>query len=173
MIGPADVHSIFDLIKSFIVLVTNNNFSPGIIFNFIKIYTICVFIIFIIISTYLILYEKSNWRTVYLLLSAMILFPFSSHDYTLIHLFIPMFMFIKCDENNDELDYIYSILFAVTLCQLSWLSLIQNFNWYLGIFIRPLMIITTVSIIITQGLRNTENLNFKSRLIKYINNKIA
>lgn len=167
MITPDMTHSLFDLIKSLTLLITKNvDYTSNIILKFKSPYIILVLILFTFIAIYVILYEKSNWRAIFLLTGAMVLFPYTSHDYTFIHMFIPMFMYIISDEDNGKLDYIYSILLAIAFCQLNWLNII-NFNWYIGIFIRPSIIIIIMVMIIIQNIKTFENSNLKNLFINY------
>ena len=168
MVSPEHTHSLFDFFKSLLLLVKKNvDDTSAIILKFKIPYTILVFIFFSFIATYVVLYEKSKWRAVFLLTTAMVLFPYASHDYTLIHMFIPMFMYIKSKEDNGSLDYIYSILLAIVFSQLSWLNIIKNFNWSIGILIRPSVILTIMFIIFIQGLKNANLKDFKQRFIHY------
>jgi len=71
----------------------------------------CIFS-FLLISTYVVLIEKTRWKQVMLLTLPMILFPFISGDYKLIFLFIPFFLFIA-NNSAEKYDRLYAILFAL------------------------------------------------------------
>ena len=158
-------HSIFSVIKSFVMLKVGNESAVSIIQNISIFYAVFMLLLFVIISVYVVLYEESNWKTLYLIIAAMILFPFTSHDYTLAYLFIPMLMFIISDEVNGKLDIVYSVLFAIPLCFLNWLQLIPSFTWYHGIIIRPSLIVVMMLIIMTQGVKARR---FKEQFLLYL-----
>ena len=79
-----------------------------------KVYSISVMILFAIISVYIIFKEKIFWKKIALLVFSMNLFPFVSGDYKLIHIFLPLFLFIN-DENKNRFDWLYAVLFGLLL----------------------------------------------------------
>jgi len=169
IVAPQNTHSLFDSIKSITLLITKDvDVTKAIILKFIGPYVLLVLILFTFIAAYVILYEKSKWRAVFLLTVAMVLFPYTSNDYTLIHMYIPLFMYIISKKDNGKLDYIFSVLFAIIFCQLSFFELIKNFNWYLGMLIRPFAILTIMLIIIIQGLKKNKFKDFKRKLMFYM-----
>ena len=58
--------------------------------------------------------ETDFWKKVSLLVFIMLLFPYTSADYKLLHLFIPIVLFIN-NKKEEKNDLIYTILFALLL----------------------------------------------------------
>lgn len=79
-----------------------------------KPYLLFTFIVFGAISAYIILKEKIFWKKVALLVLSMDLLPYISTDYKLMHLFIPLFLFINYQE-KDKWDFVYIISFSLLL----------------------------------------------------------
>jgi len=66
------------------------------------------------VSLYVILIEKEQWKRVALLIFIMLLFPLISGDHRLLHIFIPLYLFINSKEHT-KLDLFYAIMFALLL----------------------------------------------------------
>lgn len=86
---------------------------------FFKPYTGSTLIFFALISAYIFFVEKEFWKKVTLLVFCMNIFPHVSADYKLIHIFIPLFLFINKDK-IDEHDFLYAIIFSLMLISKSY-----------------------------------------------------
>lgn len=75
-------------------------------------YTATVFIIFAIITLYILIVERVFWKQVMLLVAMLALFPVMSGDYRLIFLFTPLFLFMV-SPYHDRFDGCYAILFGL------------------------------------------------------------
>ena len=82
--------------------------------NFLSLYYILVAIIFLPIAYYVVFVEKVLWKNVTLLTISMLLLPTLSADYKLMHLYLPLFLFINAREIN-RMDIVYLISFAILL----------------------------------------------------------
>ena len=82
--------------------------------NFLSLYYILVAIIFLPIAYYVVFVEKVLWKNVTLLTVSMLLLPTLSADYKLMHMYLPLFMFVNARESN-RMDIVYLISFAILL----------------------------------------------------------
>ena len=116
-----------------------------------KVYSISVMILFAFISVYIIFKEKIFWKKIALLVFSMNLFPFVSGDYKLIHIFLPLFLFINY-ENEERFDLLYSILFGLLLIPKAYVHYRVNPEITSSIIISPLLMAFFTIVIISQGL---------------------
>lgn len=82
--------------------------------NFMAFYMLLVAALAAIVVLYVIFVEKEPWKKSALLIFSMLLFPTLSADYKLLHIFIPLFVFIN-KENKSKFDILYLILFGLLL----------------------------------------------------------
>jgi|SRR3990167_3451141 len=85
---------------------------------FFKLYTWSTLLFFTLISAYMFI-EKKYWKKVTLLVFCMNILPHVSADYKLIHVFIPLFLFInKTETDNHDLSFI--VIFSLMLISKSY-----------------------------------------------------
>ncbi|MDA8170380.1 MAG: glycosyltransferase 87 family protein [Nitrospiraceae bacterium] len=77
-------------------------------------YFVFTMVFFAAVSAFIIFYETAFWKKVALLVMCMDLLPYTSTDYKLMHLFIPLFLFINKQE-EERWDFIYIIVFSLLL----------------------------------------------------------
>ncbi len=77
-------------------------------------YPVFAMTIFIVAAAYVIFREKVYWKKTAILACMMILLPQISYDYKLIHLFIPLLLFLGCIRRS-RFDFVYSLLFGALL----------------------------------------------------------
>lgn len=82
--------------------------------NFLFIYFVLVAVLFLPIAYYVVFIEKSLWKNVALLTISMLLLPTLSADYKLMHMYLPLFLFVNSKETS-RLDIFYLISFAILL----------------------------------------------------------
>lgn len=116
-------------------------------------YLIGVFALFILISLYIIFYEKILWKKVALLVFAMNLFPYVSADYKLIHLFLPMLLYINTEESDNH-DLLYSVLFGLLLIPKAYFHYDGNPEITSSIILSPMLMLGFMSFVICSGLRS-------------------
>lgn len=116
-----------------------------------QMYSISVLILFAFISVYIIFKEKIFWKKIALLVFAMNLFPFVSGDYKLIHIFLPLFLFIN-DENKDRFDWLYAVLFGLLLIPKAYVHYRLNPEITSSIILGPLLMAFFTIFIMSQGL---------------------
>jgi hypothetical protein len=158
-------HSLFGLIKC-AVLKINPGFDISIL---LKPYAILVLILFLFISLYVVLIERSLWKKAALLVFSMCLFPYVSANYKLIYLFIPIFIFIN--ENNPDnqsyrlifkkftyksitIDYIYIALFGLLVIPKNYRLFVDLYD---GVYIDPLLMLACSFLILFMGLNKIKS----------------
>lgn len=114
------------------------------------IYLLFVIILFLYISYYVVFIENIKWKKVALLILTMLLFPYTSFDYTLIHIYFPMILFINFNE-RDKYDLLYSILFGFLMIPLAYYYIFEDIS--ISAVIYPAVMILIIVIIILDGLK--------------------
>lgn len=117
-----------------------------------KVYSISVFILFALVALYIVFREKNFWKKVALLVFSMNLFPFVSGDYKLIHIFIPLFLFIN-SEGTDKFDFLYAILFGLLIIPKAYFHYDVNPEISSSIIINPLLMAFFMIFLMCDGLR--------------------
>jgi len=69
---------------------------------------------FIPLAAYVVFIEKILWRRVALLVFSMLLLPQISADYKLLHVYLPMFLFLL-SEDHSRADFVYLIIFGLLM----------------------------------------------------------
>jgi hypothetical protein len=100
---------------------------------------------------YLFSFEKELWRKVALLALAMILLPQVSPDYKLMHVFIPLFLFINKPAAQRR-DVLYTILFALLLIPKSYLRLAPFPEASSSLLLNPLIMLALAGVIVSEGI---------------------
>ncbi len=104
--------SIFTLLKIFFI--ETNLLQYINIGEFLGIYIKIAMIVFLFFAAYVVFLEKEFWKKVAILVIAMLILPQVSADYKLIHIFIPLFLFINSSKQS-RLDWTYLIMFGLLL----------------------------------------------------------
>jgi hypothetical protein len=119
-------------------------------------YNIFSIICGLLLSMYVLFVEKTFWKRIFVLVSAMIILPYFSADYRLIHIFLPMFLFVN-NKAHDHNDQIYAVVFALLLIP-------KNYFFYFlhdirrvpdisaSIYLNPALIILVLYLIISDGI---------------------
>jgi hypothetical protein len=82
--------------------------------QFLSIYIKLAALSFIPLAAYVVFVEKILWRRVALLVFSMLLLPQISADYKLMHIYLPMFLFMISDDHS-RLDIIYLLIFGLLM----------------------------------------------------------
>lgn len=125
-----------------------------------KIYSLIVMAISVPLFLYVIFVEKKLWRKVLLLTAAMLLFPFVSADYKLIHIALPLFFFIQaCGAETPQARYKFTAAFGLLLIPKDFFYFSKVFtdaggaadlSW--GIIVNQLILLWMCGEIVVQGL---------------------
>jgi hypothetical protein len=153
-------HSLFGAFK---LLLLSNFYStsfPEIVRSLFSGYALVVAILFGLISVYIFYMEKEFWKKVALLVFSMLLFPHVSADYRLIHLFVPLYLFIN-KSNDDSHDLAYVIIFSSLLITKSYYYYrfdprtgIVPFSTDLSVILNPAIMISGILLIICTGINS-------------------
>lgn len=82
--------------------------------NLPRVYTIVMAVLIIPITGYIFYIEKEFWKRTAILVFVALLFPQISGEYKLLHIFVPLFLFLSSDKSS-RYDILYIILFALLL----------------------------------------------------------
>jgi glycosyl transferase family 87 len=110
-------------------------------------YTILSVVVLALLSGYIVLIEKSFWKRTALAVCALNLLPMVSGDYKLLHLFIPLFLFVNANEKS-KFDWIYVILFGLLLIPKNYYHLPTLPEADIAILLDPLLMISLVLLVI-------------------------
>jgi hypothetical protein len=78
------------------------------------VYTGLALLVFGALAAYTLKVESQLWKAVALMVNAMLLLPYLSGDYKLLHLFVPMLLFMD-EKTESPMDWFYSVVFALLL----------------------------------------------------------
>ena len=114
----------------------------------------------LLLAGYVALVERVLWRKVTVLVFACILFPHLSADYKLIHVFIPLSLFIASDQKEPH-GLFFAVLFALLLVPKDYYffpdivsdSLVSDIS--ISVLLNPLIMLVMLCVIIFQGLKNS------------------
>ncbi len=132
-----------------------------------KTYMVAVSMIFFILSLAVVFMDIKLWEKVFLLVCSMLLFPHISGDYKLIHLFIPLFLFIH-EESVQKTDYFYAVLFGLLLIPKDYyffqkvVSDSGTSDISIAVPLNALIMLVMIVSIIMTGLRKTNKAGLKS-----------
>jgi len=118
-------------------------------------YMILVVLLFAFIVLRVLKYEQTLWKNVYLLSATMILLPHVSYDYRLIHLLIPIILFLK-DDSWTPFRNRYVVLFGIMLIPNNYLYIRGDIS--IAVFVFPI-IMTVLAIFIIMESRCQQELN--------------
>ncbi|MFA6292770.1 MAG: glycosyltransferase 87 family protein [Victivallales bacterium] len=152
-------HTVFSAIK--IYFIDAYGYSRELyqtkVLGFSKTYFYMAVSIFAMLSFYILKFEKEFWKKITLLCVAMLVLPYQSGDFRLIHLYIPLFLFINSgDDENRNTGILYTILFALLLIPKDYWHYSARPEISSSIILTPLIMIILSTVIITEGLRNAK-----------------
>jgi hypothetical protein len=108
----------------------------------------CMWSLFLGICVYIWRRERTFWKQVALLVFSMNLLPYVSGDYKLLHVFIPLFLFIN-RKRFERLDITYAVLFALLLIPKNYCRAGAT---NLGVVLNPAIMLVMTCLIIGSGL---------------------
>ena len=115
-------------------------------------YLLGAFVLFGLLIAYMFFREKVTWKKVTLLAFAMILLPYVSADYRLLHVVFPLFMFINSEERGRFAKF-YAVMFALLLIPKGYVHLPHVKEATIQIILNPLIMASMSLAIIWEGLR--------------------
>jgi hypothetical protein len=110
---------------------------------------------FLLLSLYVIFVENVLWKRVTVLTIAMCLLPYTSTDYKLLELFIPLFLFINDAEvrGEERLETAYLTIFALLLIPKTPFYVWGDGWASMNTILNPLLMIAMLGLIIWGGLK--------------------
>jgi hypothetical protein len=130
-------------------------------------YEIFAFVVFLIVVGYLIFFEKTFWRKVACLVMMMNLLPFTSTDYKLLYIFLPLFFLIN-HLKRAKYDAIFIILFSLLLISKDYFYFNNNPLSTLNVVANPIIMSTILLLIIFLGIKS----NLRQAKFIFNNNKL-
>ena len=127
--------------------------------NFLSNYIAVAALSFAPLAAYVVFMEKILWMQVALLVFAMLLLPQISADYKLIHIYLPLLLFI-ISEDLSKMDLLYLIFFSLLLIPKDYayfpttLSDSGTHDISISVMINIVLMILMSSLIIINGVRN-------------------
>jgi hypothetical protein len=118
-------------------------------------YEIFASIAFVLIAAYVIFLEKVFWKKIACLVMAMNLLPFTSTDYKLLYIFLPLFYFINYPRNKYDL--IFIVLFSLILIPKDYLYFNNNPLSNLNVVANPIIMLLILLIIILSRIKFVDN----------------
>lgn len=140
---------------------------------FLKGYFVATTLLFIVLAGYVVLVEKEFWKKTALLVFAMLLFPHISADYKLLHVFIPLLLFIQ-SEKKSRGDFFYALMFALLLIPKDYyllphiLSDSGTSDISIAVLLNPLIMLAMMGAIIVSGLKNVDRDEIKNNLSSHV-----
>jgi len=113
----------------------------------------------ILVAGYVAFIERELWKRAALLVIAMLLLPQLSAEYKMIHLLIPLFLFVNSTEQSRA-DTIYALLFGLLLIPKDYYvfpGIISDAGVHdisISVFLNPAIMLLMSSMIIVSGLRS-------------------
>ena len=143
-------HSIFGVFKAVIYYLKINVD----IRQLLTVYVAGVAAVFVALTIFILRFKIKFWQKIGLLIFAMALLPHVSNNYKLLHIFIPIYLFINTGE-KERYGYAYIFLFGLLLIPKNY----RVFdNLYAGVIFDPVIILLLSALIIIEAVKNKKTL---------------
>jgi hypothetical protein len=121
-----------------------------------------VFVLLVLLTVYIVFIKQALWKKTFLIVAAMLLFPPFSAHYKLMHLFLPLALFInEINVDHDQKDITYLIMFILLFIPINYGYTENSAREFFGAIsnaIDPAVLIIGSIAIIVSGLRTRQNL---------------
>ncbi|MDH7497041.1 MAG: glycosyltransferase 87 family protein [Syntrophomonadaceae bacterium] len=107
-----------------------------------------VLIVFLGLAGWVIVVEHRLWAQVSLLAMAMLLLPYMSWDYTLIHVLIPLFLFLNKSQPS-RFDLAYAVMLSLLVVPMSYYYFFADVG--LSVVVYPLLMVTLIGVLVYEG----------------------
>jgi hypothetical protein len=148
-------HSLFGIIRLFFQYCMSDFYFNN-AYALMKGYMLFSLVYISLIALYIMFVEKIFWKQIALLVFSFNLLPYVSADYKLIHLFIPLLLFINAEEKSDH-DLLYIVLFGLLMIPKAYFLFpgIRSDSGFadisISIIINPILMLIFSLIIIREG----------------------
>jgi hypothetical protein len=106
-------------------------------------------LVFLLLAALIVRRVREPWQRLALLVIAMLVLPFESHDYTLIHLLLPLMLFVGSPRRRA--DMAYTLLFAALLVPLDYYVIIHDVS--ISTLLYPAALLAIAGLIVRDALR--------------------
>lgn len=162
--GAAFCSSAFGALKAVMYAFGHQDVRP-VLLRLMKGYHTASLLLFGLVALYVIIVEKSLWKRIAILTLSMIFFPYVTGDYRLLHLYIPMWLFLNSEEKS-EADLLYTILFALLLIPKAYYLIKGDIS--VSVILNPLIIFLFLVSMIATGLRNLSASDIKRSVAEHV-----
>jgi len=162
--GTAFCSSAFGAVKAAMYVFGHQDLRP-LLLRLISTYHTAALLLFGFVALYIVIVEKSLWKRIAILTLSMIFFPYVTGDYRLLHLYIPMWLFLNSEEKG-EADLLYTILFALLLIPKAYYLIKGDVS--VSVILNPLIIFLLLVSMIAAGLRNLSVSDIKQSVTEHV-----
>ena len=140
--------------------------------SFLNSYTKVMVVLFGAVAAYVVLVEKEAWKKTAMLVFSMLLFPQVSADYKLLHVFLPLLVFIRSAPKGRS-DLFYAAMFAALLIPKDYyylphvISDAVAFDISIAVLLNPLIMVITMGAIAWSGLRQADRVTVRRTLLEH------
>jgi hypothetical protein len=113
-------------------------------------YLVLAVVLFVLLTVYTVRYERCRWKQVALLVTAFLLLPYESHDYTLVFLYFPLILLLH-ETRGRRIDLVYGLLLAIPLVPMGYVAFGRT-DVTISIFVYPVALTLLVALIVGEGL---------------------
>lgn len=110
-------------------------------------YAMVALILFACVAAYIVFLERKPWKNVALLTFTMILLPQVSYDYKLIHLFLPLMLFVK-EETPGRFSCAYAVAFGLLLTPKDYYIIVGDIS--IAVILNPTIMVLVMLMIATE-----------------------
>lgn len=107
-------------------------------------YAMLALILFSCVAAYIVFRERKPWKNVALLTFTMILLPQVSYDYKLIHLFLPLMLFVQ-EENPGRFSCAYAVAFGLLLIPKDYYIIFEDVS--IAVILNPAIMVFVILLI--------------------------
>lgn len=154
-------HSLFGAIRFLLVWVSHADVTRSQLF--LTVYLGLALLVFLALWFQLSRWQGRLWKQVLLLVFAMELLPQVAPDYRLMHVFIPLFLFVN-QESPEKNDLLYAVLFALLLIPKDYARLPVNPEVSLSVLLTPAVMLFMAVAVIAEEARNRQTVRAVERL---------
>lgn len=108
-------------------------------------YTVIALAFFVVMVIYIVVKEDTLWKKAALLVFSMVLLPQVSFDYKLVHLFLPLMLFVNTDKAS-RFDRAFTIMFGLLIIPKDYIQLGHAIS--IAVFLNPLLMLVITALIV-------------------------
>jgi hypothetical protein len=144
-------HSLLGAIKFLLEPKTPMDFNESA--QLVAVYSVLALLVFFATSSLLWRWRGRFWKQVLLLVLAMNLLPQVSADYKMLHIFVPLFLFVNQD-SSEKNDLLYAILFGLLLIPKDYWRLPAYPEVSLSVLLSPVIMLSMAMVVVIEEARS-------------------